>query len=43
MKKLKLTFIGTCLLASAMISGCTKKEVEKPKTTEKPNDQAASQ
>lgn len=43
MKNLKLTFIGTCFLASVMITGCTKKEEEAPKKTEKPSDQAASQ
>jgi hypothetical protein len=42
MKNLKLSFIGTCLLASAMLSGCIKKEEEKPKTTNKPSDQTAS-
>ena len=43
MKKLRLRFIGTCLLATAIFSGCDKKEVEPKKmTNSKTSDQAAS-
>jgi hypothetical protein len=43
MKKFRLKFIGTCLLATAIFSGCVKKEVEPKKmTNNKTSDQAAS-
>jgi hypothetical protein len=42
MKKLKLTFIGTCLLATAIFTGCDKKDVEPKKMGNKTSDQAAS-